>query len=83
MVELFCFLKNGGDIDRVTVLSVFEARKDADEAEADATNALRREFGRFSVERARCSHERDTQKLLGCIVRAAAHHPEPRPHAPY
>ena len=70
VVELFCFLKNGGDIDRVTVLPVVEASNEADEAAADATRALRRELGRFSVERARCSQERDTQKLLGCIVRA-------------
>ena len=70
MVELFCFLKNGGDIDRVTVLPVVEASNDADEAAADATRALQRELGRFRVERARCSQERDTQKLLGCIVRA-------------
>ena len=70
MVELFCFLKNGGDIDRVTVLPVVEASNEADEAAADATTALQRELGRFRVERARCSQERDTQKLLGCIVRA-------------
>ena len=70
VVELFCFLKNGGDIDRVTVLPVVEASNEADEAAADATRALRRELGRFRVERARCSQERDTQKLLGCIVRA-------------
>ena len=83
VVELFCFLKNGGDIDRVTVLPVVEASNEADEAAADATRALRIELGRFRVERARCSQERDTQKLLGCIVRApTAHHPEPRPRAP-
>ena len=70
VVELFCFLKNGGDIDRVTVLPVVEASNEADEAAADATRALQRELGRFSVQRARCSQERDTQKLLGCIVRA-------------
>lgn len=70
VVELFCFLKNGGDIDRVTVLPVVEASNDTDEAAADATRALQRELGRFRVERARCSQERDTQKLLGCIVRA-------------
>ena len=70
VVELFCFLKNGGDIDRVTVLPVVEADgADADGTVADATATLRRELGRFSVERARCSQERDTQKLLGCIVR--------------
>jgi len=67
VVELFCFLKNGGDIDRVTVLPVVEASNDTDEAAADATRALQRELGRFRVERARCSQERDTQKLLGCI----------------
>ncbi|EOD07067.1 hypothetical protein EMIHUDRAFT_198333 [Emiliania huxleyi CCMP1516] len=67
VVELFCFLKNGGDIDRVTVLPVVEASNEADEAAADATRALQRELGRFSVQRARCSQERDTQKLLGCI----------------
>ncbi|EOD27613.1 hypothetical protein EMIHUDRAFT_235468 [Emiliania huxleyi CCMP1516] len=59
--------RNGGDIDRVTVLPVVEASNEADEAAADATKALQRELGRFSVERARCSQERDTQKLLGCI----------------
>ena len=46
VVELFCFLKNGGDIDRVTVLSVFEARKDADEAEADEIHAAIRDLVR-------------------------------------
>ena len=79
MVELFCFLKNGGDIDRVNVLPVVETSNVADEAAADATRALQRELGRFRVERARCSQERDTQKLLGCIVRARSAPPRASP----
>ena len=58
MVELFCFLKNGGDIDRVTVLPVAEVGNEANEAAADAKVMLQRELGRFRVERARCSQER-------------------------
>ena len=69
MIELFCFLKNGGDINRVTVLHVVEASNGADEAAADATNALKEKLVQFSVKQARCSRKQDTQKLLGCIVR--------------
>ena len=57
VIELFCFLRMGGSVDRVIVLPVGNM----------SGVAARSQFDTFDVKHARCAKDEDTQRLLACI----------------
>ena len=57
VIELFCFLRMGGSVDRVIVLPVGGMSGDA----------ARAQFDKFDVKHAQCAKDEDTQRLLACI----------------
>ena len=71
VIEIFCFLRMGGALDRITVVPVLEAAGGAESRDSSdylqAVEASRARFAQFDVERARCAKEEDTQRLLAVI----------------
>lgn len=73
VIELFCFLKNGGEIDFVTVLPVLAREVVAAGGARKLVPggmrlwALQSQLECFDVADAQCSKEQDTRRLLGCI----------------
>ena len=66
VVELFCFLRMGGDVDRVIVLPLGNMSGDA----------ARTQFDTFDVKHARCAKHEDTKRMLMCIEAGfGAHRP--------
>ena len=62
VIELFCFLRMGGTVDRVIVLPVIGVGE-ANGAELRA----RARFREFDVKHADCAKPEDRQRLLSCI----------------
>ena len=62
-MELFTYLRMGGDVQNVEVNMLASPDKDR----AEAQQELKAQFARFDAANAKCSSDEDTQRLLGII----------------
>ena len=63
VMELFTYLRMGGDVQKVEVNMLASPDKDR----AEAQQELKAQFARFDAAKAKCSSDEDTQRLLGII----------------
>ena len=76
VMEIFCFLRMGGAIDRITVVPVLEVAIEGANDARETSHAVMEQFATFDVNRARCAKDEDTQRLLACIEAGfGAHEP--------
>jgi len=66
VMELFIFLRMGGDVERVIIRPVLSP-EDLNASQVSLENRARARFEEFDVRNARCSKAADRQRLLTCI----------------